>query len=208
MKDLSEYKSEIRRQINEKNEKKAAFRKRLTVSLSLCASVAVCCCIALVVVNHPISKGAGMAMNDSVADLKTDSSNPVFDGKDAAPTDPAPWDKATANAPSEYGTNPIGSETADSETADRIDYGTFSGCRVWMIQGQCCVNSIQEVAGYKFIHSSSFAINVEKNGTVYQLQEAYQRGYLSDEDVAELYRLHKEYEFKYHNGESLYQEYE
>ncbi|MBE6530217.1 MAG: hypothetical protein E7680_06445 [Ruminococcaceae bacterium] len=200
MKDLSEYKSEIRRQMNEKKEKKAAFYKRLAVSLSLCASIAVCCCIALIVVNSPIGKSVGKASNEAIADQKTENSNSDFDEKSAGMTDQDLQERATANAPSEYGRSPIGSET--------VNYGTFSGCRVWMIQGQCCVNSIQEVAGYKFIHSGSFAINVEKNGTVYQLQEAYQYGYLSDEDIAELYRLHKEYEFEYHNGEFLYQEYE
>lgn len=90
-----------------------------------------------------------------------------------------------------------------------IVYGTFSDCYVWFTGGQLDYIDVKTVAGYKFIYTSGFTINVEKNGEVYNLQNAYENGLLTKEDIAEIYLIHKNHVIETVNiGEELYKEYE
>ena len=196
MRDLAEYKSEIRRQIIEKQGKKAAFHKRLTVSLSICASLLFCCCIMLVVLNSPIGKPAGKAMN--YADSAAGSESADFDKNDPAPS---AADDPRASAGQDADLLPY---TPIPNNA--VFYGKFGECNVWMIEGREGEVNVKTVCGYKFIHAGSFAIRVERGENISDLEEAYLSGILSENEIAELYQIHKEYEFKNHNGQSLYHE--
>lgn len=87
---------------------------------------------------------------------------------------------------------------------DVFVYGTFSGCQVELDPGVLCVVTEETVAGYSFKYSSSFVIYAisDDDGQVYELSEAYEKGLLTEQDLAEIYRIHRE-----HVGEELYQEY-
>ena len=93
-------------------------------------------------------------------------------------------------------------------SADTFVYGTFSGCRVWLVPGQLCVVTAKEVGGYEFICGYSFTIWVREGADSidlnrgYELSEAYENGLLTEQDIAEIYRIHRE-----HVGEELYQAY-
>lgn len=92
--------------------------------------------------------------------------------------------------------------------ADVFVYGTFRDCKVWLVPGQLCVVTVNEVGGYAFIYGSSFTIWVEKGEETldlnrgYDLSEAYEKGLLTGQDIAEIYRIHRE-----HVGEALYRAY-
>ena len=85
-------------------------------------------------------------------------------------------------------------------------YGKFSGCSVWVILGQAQVIDVQEVDGKKFIFSSSFNIFVEKYGEICDLKDAFEKGFLTNDDIAEIYEIHKEFVVQYYDGEDLYKE--
>lgn len=85
-------------------------------------------------------------------------------------------------------------------------YGEYSGCSVWFLAGQACVETIIEVGGYKFPFGSSFSITVEKAMEIYDLKDAYEKSLLTEKDIAELYEIHKEFISEYYNGASRYKE--
>lgn len=196
MRDLAEYKSEIRRQIIEKQGRKAAVRKRLTAFLSISASLLFCCGILAIVLISPIGKPARSAPN--YADSVMGNENENF-GKSDPPASATDDPRASAGQDADLlPYTPIPNNAAF--------YGKFGECNVWMIEGREGEVNVKTVCGYKFIHAGSFAIRVEKGENISDLEEAYLSGILSENEIAELYQIHKEYEFKNHNGQSLYQE--
>ena len=87
-------------------------------------------------------------------------------------------------------------------------YGKFGKNSVWFIPGNLTMVDVKEVGGYKFIHSSSFAIKVFASGEILDLNDAYQKRVLTQQDIAELYSLHKQFEIHFFDGAFLYKDYE
>ena len=83
-------------------------------------------------------------------------------------------------------------------------YGEYSGCSVRFQASQCSVVTIIEVGGYKFPFGSSFSITAEKDGEIYDLKDAFEKGFLTSDDIAQIYEIHKEFVTEYHNGSYYY----
>ena len=79
-------------------------------------------------------------------------------------------------------------------------YGTYNGYGVITRPKITCDTDIYTIAGYKFI-CSSYRIVVRKNGGEISLEDAYDRGFLTDKDIKKIYKYHKQTE------PTLYEEY-
>ena len=88
-------------------------------------------------------------------------------------------------------------EWADKSFIDGIPcYGTFHGCTVFLLSGILQAESWITVAGEWFFYPHSFVIYAFYDGALYSLDEAYENGYISAEDVriaAEHHRVVVEY---------------
>ena len=69
-------------------------------------------------------------------------------------------------------------------------YGTYGDCVVWFAGGISCAFMTKEIAGYKFIYPSSFTIDVYRNGQILPLEEAYQKRWLSKNQIKLLAEYH------------------
>ena len=90
------------------------------------------------------------------------------------------------------------SETSASSGSKRhhvvlYEYGNFSGWDVIFEEGQIPAVTTRRVSHYLFRCTSSFTIRAEKDGEVYLLEDAYQNGLLTEDDIAEICRLHREF---------------
>jgi hypothetical protein len=87
-------------------------------------------------------------------------------------------------------------------TGDEFSYGQFNGYSVRFERGMSCVESRIDVAGYTFRYTSSFSIIAEKNGAKCTLEDAFKNGYLAEEDIAEINRIHRQnFESSYGNDD-------
>ena len=87
----------------------------------------------------------------------------------------------------------------------RYDYGNFSGWDVIFEEGPMPEVWTIRVSHYLFRCTSSFNIRAEKDGEVYWLEDAYNNGLLTEADLAEIYRLHREL-ITYCGFDSLYKD--
>ncbi|MDE5860367.1 MAG: hypothetical protein K2H23_08325 [Oscillospiraceae bacterium] len=74
-------------------------------------------------------------------------------------------------------------------------YGTYNGCEaVVMYSGVATADENWfSVAGYEmYLSSGSYVIHLHKDGTFYELSEAYEKGFLSEEDVADIAHYNRE----------------
>ena len=71
-------------------------------------------------------------------------------------------------------------------------YGTYNGCVVTFAQGEIMAvgECYREAAGYIFGYTSAFVIGVYKDGTAYLMEEAYDEGLLTAENIKEIYERH------------------
>ena len=69
-------------------------------------------------------------------------------------------------------------------------YGTYGDCVVWFAGGISCAFMTKEIAGYKFIYPSGFTIDVYRNGQILSLEEAYQKRWLSKNQIKLLAEYH------------------
>ena len=76
-------------------------------------------------------------------------------------------------------------------------YGTYHDYVVFFSAGQMRVNTEITVAGETFFHGNYFNIFVYKDGDLYKIQEAYEKGILNEEDIKGIAEYHKRY-----NGEN------
>ncbi len=88
---------------------------------------------------------------------------------------------------------------------ETYDYGNFSGWNVRFGSGQLCEITTRKVSHYLFRYTSSFTIQAEKDGEEYLLEDAYKNGLLTKDDLAEIYRLHREL-ITYCGFDSLYKD--
>lgn len=77
-----------------------------------------------------------------------------------------------------------------------IYYGTFNDCVVWFGAGQTEAITDFELAGSRFYYHSGCTFTVCRDGKLIQLQEAYEQGFISAEDVAIVAERHAEYHAK------------
>lgn len=75
-------------------------------------------------------------------------------------------------------------------------YGTFGDCVVWFIQGELQSEVRFELAGSEFWNSVTCDFYICREGELITLQEAYENGYISAEDVAIVAARHAEYNEK------------
>lgn len=77
------------------------------------------------------------------------------------------------------------------------NYGTFNGCQVWLADSRNGDASQFELAGSVFNTKTGAAIYVRKDGANYTLQQAYEKDWLTKEDVEKVAKLHNERELTY-----------
>ena len=75
-----------------------------------------------------------------------------------------------------------------------VYYGTHKDCVVFSYRKFTYpyVNHRLQVAGHEFAYSHYFEIIVYRGGEYIQLEEAYQRGWLSERQIASIAQYHKE----------------
>lgn len=77
-------------------------------------------------------------------------------------------------------------------THDRF-YGDFGTCVVILAPGNLTAVSTIEVAGYAFTYTSSFVLYVYADGKFYQIQEAYNNGIVTQEQIGMVHTYHVNY---------------
>ena len=125
---------------------------------------------------------------------------------------------APAEVPTEVPTEAPSAKPIDPQKVDITDhthehingddYGVVAECKVWFEPTMLTAVQVKEIAGYRFVFSSSFVIRVDADGEVYELNEAFEKGLLGKDDVAEIYRIHKANVIDNYNGASLYDEFD
>lgn len=70
-------------------------------------------------------------------------------------------------------------------------YGIFNGCAVIFSDGTARVIDIQTVAGYDFANVSAFALYGYKDGTLYDLADAFDKGLITEEEIGIAAGRHK-----------------
>lgn len=77
------------------------------------------------------------------------------------------------------------------------NYGTFRCCQVWLADSQKGDAGQYELAESVFDIKTGAVIYVRKDGANSTLQQAYEKGWLTKEDVAQIGKLHNERELTY-----------
>lgn len=72
-------------------------------------------------------------------------------------------------------------------------YGVFSGCPVWIERSGLTAEHEFTVAGETFSDGNYFTINAAKDKLVYDLGEAFDKGFITEADVIEIARIHAGY---------------
>ena len=70
-------------------------------------------------------------------------------------------------------------------------YGEFNGCHVMLTLGIIDTDKTITVADYTFHRNSAFSINAYKDGEIKTINEAYDSGWLTKDDIAYLSNYHK-----------------
>ena len=81
---------------------------------------------------------------------------------------------------------------ASFPTHDRF-YGDFGTCVVILAPGNLTAVSTIEVAGYAFTYSNSFVLYVYADGALYKIQEAYDNGIITQEQIGMVHTYHVNY---------------
>ena len=135
-------------------------------------------------------------------------------GRETTRPDPKSQTESATETAVETETETNTERLASSETSvtpvskhhvETYDYGNFSGWNVRFGSGQLCVITTRKVSHYLFRYTSSFTIQAEKDGEEYLLEDAYKNGLLTKDDLAEIYRLHREL-ITYCGFDSLYKD--
>ena len=74
-------------------------------------------------------------------------------------------------------------------------YGTYSGCTVAYIHGPfgyLAWIEYERVGNYTFTYSSSQKLKAYKDGNYLSLKDAYDAGWLDNDDVKKIHELHKQ----------------
>ncbi|MBR6676990.1 MAG: hypothetical protein IKL24_06645, partial [Clostridia bacterium] len=70
-------------------------------------------------------------------------------------------------------------------------YGEYNNCVVFFDMNQLTVETTITIAGYEFFYPSGFNLFAFNNGTLYSLEEAYNNGLISDEDLEAIANNHR-----------------
>lgn len=79
-------------------------------------------------------------------------------------------------------------------------YGTYDGAVVYIDVGLLGAITEKVVADQKFVWSSSFTIQVYKDGAFYDLETAYEKGLLTKENIGTIAKRHEEYRSAYRDA--------
>lgn len=75
-------------------------------------------------------------------------------------------------------------------------YGTYGDCVVFLVEGDTLALKSIEVAGTVFSYNVGFEIYVYKDHHFYLLQDAYEKNYLTKDDIVKIGEYHQEYSKK------------
>ena len=75
-------------------------------------------------------------------------------------------------------------------------YGTYNGYIIIFAKSNATAIGEMNIAGKLFLCSNLFHIYAYRDGELYKLQDVYNDGLLSDENIAEIYEIHKRFEFR------------
>lgn len=76
-------------------------------------------------------------------------------------------------------------------------YGTINGCIVTFLETSLQAEHTIKVADCLFMYRTSFVIPVYKDGAVCTLEEAYEKGWLTQEHIAQLHVRHGQIETEF-----------
>ncbi len=82
----------------------------------------------------------------------------------------------------------------DRKVSDFRCYGDFDGCLVIFIGSTGALRKTIVIADYEFSHNYTFEIFGYCNNTLYKLEEAYEKGYISEENIAIAAERHRNVE--------------
>ena len=68
--------------------------------------------------------------------------------------------------------------------------GDFNGCFCFYSDGQLQYEETEIIAGYEFTRSTSFTLRVAYNGTIMYMNEAYELGYLTQDEIGMMAAYH------------------
>ncbi|MBP5293177.1 MAG: hypothetical protein J6023_03510 [Clostridia bacterium] len=113
-------------------------------------------------------------------------------------TSPDPDTQTENDSGTETDTESLASSETSASSGSKhhvvlYEYGNFSGWDVIFEEGPMPSVTTRRVSHYLFRCTSSFTIRAEKDGEVYLLEDAYQNGLLTENDIAEICRLHREF---------------
>lgn len=77
------------------------------------------------------------------------------------------------------------------------NYGQFNDCQIWLADCENGEDAEFELAGSKFKHKTGAVIYVRKNKQNYTLQQAYENGWLTKDDIGAVAKLHNERELTF-----------
>ena len=72
-------------------------------------------------------------------------------------------------------------------------YGTYGDCVVLFQGTPMQTIETKHIAGYEFSHTTQFILDVYHEGELLPLSDAYSKGYVTEEQVAEIHQRHKNY---------------
>ena len=70
-------------------------------------------------------------------------------------------------------------------------YGDFENCTVIFTPGMQCVLTTKEIAGHTFSYGNSFSLTGYHDGVFYSLEEAYEKGFITAEEIGIAAERHK-----------------
>ncbi len=70
-------------------------------------------------------------------------------------------------------------------------YGVYNGYNVRLVLSNLAVINNIKIGGYSFLTGSSAEIKAEKDGVSYDLKEVYEKGFLTEDDIADINIKHR-----------------
>lgn len=72
-----------------------------------------------------------------------------------------------------------------------VYYGTYGDCVVFFQATQAQAKTEKNIAGQEFIYGSTFILHVYRNGEFMDLEQAYEKWYITRSQVKEIAKYHK-----------------
>ena len=187
MKELSEYKIEIRRRMIEKGKKRALLRKEIVLSLSVFLFLSACVTFFLIPKSkNPVNDSISLSEQISIR-YQNFSQEERKEFEQFANAGSGKLQFSNQTTPRNTVSFSYFDDPEGYIPGDATGYGKFGDCSVWFVPGLKYLQDVQNQGNGILINSNSFSVLVERNGEVTDLKSAYEKGWLTQDDLLELY---------------------